>query len=144
MILSKSEVALAVEGPSVPNEEAATGTPGEPLERSQLDRIIIRNVSRDLAIQINAPIGEDVWKGLKVQVSDNKAFGSSLQVNWQMSRDDVQRLQEDQRSKMAAEERRQDREAQERKEIRELEERKMQLEAEERKHIREMEERQRT
>jgi hypothetical protein len=131
--LSKAEVAsLSIEGPSAPGE--GTGAAGAPLDAKAIERIIIGNSSEGQAIQLNAPIGEDLWREISVRIENNMAGGNSTQFNFPSKWETTKYMLERQ-ERLIAEERKERREAEERKERREAEERK------ERREIREAEER---
>ncbi|KAF2013027.1 hypothetical protein BU24DRAFT_435314 [Aaosphaeria arxii CBS 175.79] len=51
-----------------------------------IERIILRNIARHQAIQINAALGEDVWKDVdRLVVKDNVAEDQSVQINYGMT-----------------------------------------------------------
>ncbi|TGO37888.1 hypothetical protein BHYA_0086g00030 [Botrytis hyacinthi] len=51
-------------------------------------RIVSRNVAREQALQINAPIGEKGWReAFQIEIQDNEATGSSIQINHAISED---------------------------------------------------------
>jgi hypothetical protein len=46
------------------------------------ERVIVGNMTQDQAIQINGPLGKDLWKNvIRLEIRDNKAFGKSVQIN---------------------------------------------------------------
>lgn len=50
------------------------------------ERIIMRNLAHHQAIQINAALGEDIWKELgRLEIADNIAEDQAIQVNYGMS-----------------------------------------------------------
>lgn len=49
----------------------------------RLERIILRNMTRDQSLQINGPVGEDIWKDItRLEIRENEADGFSTQVNY--------------------------------------------------------------
>jgi hypothetical protein len=56
-------------------------------------RIVVENLTIEQALQINGPIGEDGWmEASHLVIKQNKASGSSIQVNHAISKDDFQAL----------------------------------------------------
>ncbi|TGO49036.1 hypothetical protein BOTNAR_0447g00010 [Botryotinia narcissicola] len=57
-------------------------------------RIVSKNVARDQALQINAPIGEKGWReaSFQLEIRDNEAAGNSIQINHAISEDLFNRL----------------------------------------------------
>lgn len=54
------------------------------------ERIIVGNMCKDQAIQINGPIGADLWKDIsRLEVRDNRAEDVSVQVNYITTLDDL-------------------------------------------------------
>ncbi|CCD50210.1 hypothetical protein BcDW1_9815 [Botrytis cinerea BcDW1] len=51
-------------------------------------RIVLKNVTREQALQINGPIGEKGWREVsQLEIRDNEAAGSGIQVNHAVSED---------------------------------------------------------
>ncbi|TGO10022.1 hypothetical protein BTUL_0147g00260 [Botrytis tulipae] len=51
-------------------------------------RVVLKNVTRDQALQINGPIGEKGWREVsQLEIRDNEAAGNGLQVNHAISED---------------------------------------------------------
>lgn len=51
-------------------------------KRATTERIILRNMARDQALQINAPIGKDIWKGIdRIVIKENTASTGAVQIN---------------------------------------------------------------
>ncbi|TGO54989.1 hypothetical protein BCON_0098g00110 [Botryotinia convoluta] len=56
-------------------------------------RIVVKNVVREQALQINAPIGEKGWReAVQLEIRDNEAAGNSIQINHAISEDLFNRL----------------------------------------------------
>lgn len=52
-------------------------------KKPSLTRIIIRNVTKEQAAMINAPIGKDIWTHIShLEIKDNRAEGSSVMINY--------------------------------------------------------------
>lgn len=50
---------------------------------SKMERIILRNCARHQALQINAAVGEDIWKHMTtLVVKDNVAEDQAVQINY--------------------------------------------------------------
>lgn len=53
-----------------------------PPKRVSTERIILRNMAKDQALQINAAIGEDIWKEIdRIAIEDNVASNDAIQIN---------------------------------------------------------------
>ncbi|OAL01576.1 hypothetical protein IQ06DRAFT_125905 [Phaeosphaeriaceae sp. SRC1lsM3a] len=51
-------------------------------KRVSTERIILRNMAKDQALQINAAIGEDIWKEIdRIAIEDNVASNDAVQIN---------------------------------------------------------------
>ncbi|RAL64619.1 hypothetical protein DID88_001652 [Monilinia fructigena] len=62
-------------------------------------RIVLRNVTKEQAFQINGPIGERGWREVnQLEICDNEASGSSLQINHAVSEELFLQLLAQQRS----------------------------------------------
>lgn len=62
--------------------DSDTGSTGSRGKTSSLTRIVIRNVTKEQAAMINAPIGKDIWTHIShLEIKDNRAEGDSLMVN---------------------------------------------------------------
>lgn len=56
-------------------------------------RIVLNNVVREQALQINGPVGEKGWReAFQLEVRDNQAAGNSIQVNHAISEDMFNKL----------------------------------------------------
>jgi hypothetical protein len=50
--------------------------------KSKLTRIIMRNMTKQQAVMINGPIGEDIWTHIShLEIKDNTAEGDSMMIN---------------------------------------------------------------
>jgi hypothetical protein len=50
------------------------------------ERTIVNNLTRVQALQINGPLGEDIWKSIsRLEIRDNEAGPISTQVNYPVS-----------------------------------------------------------
>lgn len=59
---------------------------GNPTSDSKSTRIIIGNLTRLQALQINGPVGEDEWKSIShLEIRDNEAGTASSQANYPVS-----------------------------------------------------------
>ncbi|KAI9643517.1 hypothetical protein NHQ30_008136 [Ciborinia camelliae] len=60
---------------------------------STSSQIVLGNVTKDQAFQINGSVGEGRWwKVNKLEIRDNEAAGTSIQVNHAVSEDTIQTL----------------------------------------------------
>jgi hypothetical protein len=51
-------------------------------KRASTERIILRNMAKDQALQINAAIGKDIWKEIdRIVIKDNVASNGAVQIN---------------------------------------------------------------
>lgn len=51
-------------------------------KRALTERIILRNMAKDQALQINAAIGKDIWKGIdRIIIRENVASNGAVQIN---------------------------------------------------------------
>lgn len=63
------------------DDESTSQTPS--LLSVKTERIILRNTARHHAIQINAALGDDIWKELnRLVVKDNIAEDNAMQLNY--------------------------------------------------------------
>jgi hypothetical protein len=59
------------------NEPGASGT------KVDSTRIIVDNLTEEQALQINGPVGEDMWRKVShLEIKRNKASGNSTQLNY--------------------------------------------------------------
>ena len=66
------------------------------------ERIIMKNLTRNQALQINAALGEDIWKEMdRLVIKDNVAEHESIQVNHATSLEVFKFLLETQDKKIA-------------------------------------------
>jgi hypothetical protein len=57
------------------------------LENPETKRVIVENITRTQAFQINGPVGEDQWKKIShIEIRDNTAGSLSSQVNYPVSK----------------------------------------------------------
>ncbi|TGO26626.1 hypothetical protein BPAE_0056g00480 [Botrytis paeoniae] len=73
----------------IKSEELSLRTDGDVKDAGQISsRIVLKNVTRDQALQINGPIGEKGWREVsQLEIRDNEAAGNGLQVNHAISED---------------------------------------------------------
>ncbi|QDS67803.1 hypothetical protein FKW77_006937 [Venturia effusa] len=63
--------------------DSDTSSTGSRRKKTSLTRIILRNVTKEQAVMISAPIGEDIWTHIShLEIKDNRAEGNSLMVNY--------------------------------------------------------------
>jgi len=66
------------------SDSVSVATVADPASNSKHDdsRVVINNLSKDQALQINGPIGEKGWIEVsRLEIRDNEACGESIQVN---------------------------------------------------------------
>ncbi|KAH3920273.1 hypothetical protein HBI56_067700 [Parastagonospora nodorum] len=72
----------------VDDSDSSTGSTTK--KRVTTERIILRNMARDQALQINAPIGKDLWKAIdRIVIEHNTAEGEAVQVNYNNTLEDT-------------------------------------------------------
>ncbi|KAF5876587.1 uncharacterized protein Bfra_002992 [Botrytis fragariae] len=71
------------------SEELPLRTDGDGKDaRKVFSRVVLKNVTRDQALQINGSIGEKGWREVsQLEIRDNEATGNGLQVNHAISED---------------------------------------------------------
>ncbi|KAF7928949.1 uncharacterized protein EAE97_009791 [Botrytis byssoidea] len=71
------------------SEDLSSRTDGNVKDAGQVSsRVVLKNVTRDQALQINGPIGEKGWREVsQLEIRDNEAAGNGLQVNHAISED---------------------------------------------------------
>ena len=53
------------------------------MKRVSTERIILRNMAKNQAMQINAPVGKDIWKNVdRIVIEDNVAQDEAVQINY--------------------------------------------------------------
>ena len=53
------------------------------MKRVSIERIILRNMAKNQAMQINAPVGKDIWKNVdRIVIEDNVAQDEAVQINY--------------------------------------------------------------
>ncbi|KAE9964633.1 hypothetical protein BLS_008188 [Venturia inaequalis] len=66
--------------------DSDTSSTGSRKNKLSLTRIIIRNVTKEQAAMINAPIGKDLWTHIsRLEIKDNRAEGDSMMINYAMT-----------------------------------------------------------
>jgi hypothetical protein len=66
----------------VGDTDSNSSSAGSDKTKSELTRIIIRNVTKEQAMMINGPIGEDIWTHIShLEIKDNRAEGNSMMIN---------------------------------------------------------------
>lgn len=80
------------------SDSSTPGTPtiGTPLDDTRMDRHIIDNTAKGFAVQINGPVGIDVWRDMAVRIEKNVADGSAVQINYATTREEVRDAREHQ------------------------------------------------
>ncbi|TGO69373.1 hypothetical protein BELL_0777g00010 [Botrytis elliptica] len=73
----------------IKSDELSLRTDGDAKDAGRVSsRVVLKNVSRDQALQINGPIGEKGWREVsQLEIRDNEAAGNGLQVNHAISED---------------------------------------------------------
>lgn len=75
----------------VNDSDSSTGSATK--KRVTTERIILQNMARDQALQINAPIGKDLWKAIdRIVIEHNTAEGEAVQVNYNNTLEDTMAL----------------------------------------------------
>jgi hypothetical protein len=65
----------------VDDSDSSTGS--ETKRRVLIERIVLNNMARDQAIQINAPLGKDIWKNVdRIVIKNNIAENDAVQINY--------------------------------------------------------------
>jgi hypothetical protein len=65
----------------VDDSDSSTGS--DIKKRVATERIIMRNMARNQAMQINAPVGKDMWKNIdRIVIEDNVAQDNAVQMNY--------------------------------------------------------------
>ncbi len=60
---------------------------------AKTERIIIGNMTKDQALMICGPVGEDLWAHIgRIEIKDCKAENNSIQVNYATTREDFHAL----------------------------------------------------
>jgi hypothetical protein len=50
-------------------------------------------MTQDQAVQVNGPIGEDLWKDIsRLEIRDNRALGRSIQINYATTQDNLKEV----------------------------------------------------
>lgn len=63
-------------------EDSDSKSDSTPKNQAKTERIILRNSARHQALQINAALGEDIWKGIdRLVIKDNVVQDQAVQVN---------------------------------------------------------------
>jgi hypothetical protein len=58
-----------------------------------VERIILSNMAKNQAIQINAPIGKDIWKNVdRIVIKNNIAENDAVQINYLSTLEDTMAL----------------------------------------------------
>jgi hypothetical protein len=64
-------------------DDSDSSTSSKPKKRVSIERIILRNMAKNQAMQINAPVGEDIWKSIdRIVIEDNIAEDEAVQINY--------------------------------------------------------------
>jgi hypothetical protein len=65
----------------VDDSDSSTGS--QTKKRVSTERIILRNMAKNQALQINAPVGKDIWKNInRIVIEDNVAQDKAVQINY--------------------------------------------------------------
>ncbi|KAF7943340.1 hypothetical protein EAE96_011267 [Botrytis aclada] len=86
---------VQIKGGFIPARTSSDDVAPEMVENAErgFRRIILNNVAREKAVQINAPIGEKGWReAFQLEIRDNEATGNSIQINHAISEDLFKRL----------------------------------------------------
>jgi hypothetical protein len=64
-------------------DDSDSSTSSKSKKRVSIERIILRNMAKNQAMQINAPVGEDIWKSIdRIVIEDNIAEDEAVQINY--------------------------------------------------------------
>jgi hypothetical protein len=75
----------------VDDSDSSTGS--ETRKRALIERIVLSNMAKDQAIQINAPLGKDIWKDVdRTIIKNNVAEHDAVQVNYINTLEDTMAL----------------------------------------------------
>jgi hypothetical protein len=75
----------------VDDSDSSTGS--ETKRRASIERIVLNNMARDQAIQINAPLGKDIWKNVdRTVIKNNTAENDAVQINYINTLEDTMAL----------------------------------------------------
>jgi hypothetical protein len=75
----------------VDDSDSSTGS--ETKMRASIERIVLSNMAKDQAIQINAPIGKDIWKNIdRIIIKNNIAEDNAIQLNYSNTLEDMMAL----------------------------------------------------
>jgi hypothetical protein len=67
-------------------DDSDSSTSSKPKKRVPTERIILRNMAKNQAMQINAPVGTDIWKIIdRIVIEDNIAEDDAVQINYSNS-----------------------------------------------------------
>jgi hypothetical protein len=71
------------ENETLTDDESSTGSSDGKPKPTKTERIIIGNYTQDQALQLNGPIGKDLWAHIsRIKICGNRAVGQSIQVNY--------------------------------------------------------------
>jgi hypothetical protein len=74
-------------------DDSGSSTSSETKKRVWTERVILSNMARNQAIQINAPIGKDIWKTVdKITIKHNTAEDNAVQINYTNTLEDTMAL----------------------------------------------------
>jgi hypothetical protein len=63
-------------------DDSDSSTSSTSRKLASTERIILYNMARDQALQINAPMGNDIWKTVhRIVIKNNTAEGDAVQIN---------------------------------------------------------------
>ncbi|KAF1922177.1 uncharacterized protein M421DRAFT_132562 [Didymella exigua CBS 183.55] len=75
----------------VDDSDSSTGS--ETKKRASIERIILSNMAKNQAIQINAPLGKDIWKNVdRIVIKNNIAEHDAVQINYNNTLEDTMAL----------------------------------------------------
>jgi hypothetical protein len=64
-------------------DDSDSSISSKPKKRVSTERIILRNMAKNQAIQINAPVGMDIWKSIyRIVIEDNIVQDEAVQINY--------------------------------------------------------------
>ena len=67
-------------------DDSDSSISSKPKKRVSTERIILRNMAKNQAMQINAPVGTDIWKSIdRIVIEDNIAQDEAVQINYSNS-----------------------------------------------------------
>jgi hypothetical protein len=74
-------------------DDSDSSTSSETKKRASMERIVLSNMAKNQAIQINAPIGKDIWRNIdRIVIKNNIAENDAVQINYVNTLEDTMAL----------------------------------------------------